>query len=107
MLVGCSMVCALVYAVLALFGERTLPVAGPVTMLLSRWFWIRHRLWGAGAVAALTGSGVLFALLDELRPHLDQPLADTVATEAGTVVALVVFTTCSRLRSAWHARQAR
>lgn len=99
MLVACSVVCALACAVLALLGEPQLPVTAPVVMLLAQWFWTRHRRWGAGAIAAIAGSPVVFVLADRLRPRLDRLLADTAATEAGVLVALVVFTGCSRLRS--------
>ncbi|MEH0550868.1 hypothetical protein [Streptomyces sp. B21-101] len=98
MLTWCSAVCGSAWAVLALLGERHLPVSAPVVMLLAQWFWARHRRWGAGVVAGLSGSGVVFALVDGLRPHLDKLFADALATEAGAVVALVVFTGCSRLR---------
>ncbi|MGW3647785.1 hypothetical protein [Streptomyces sp. NPDC000878] len=70
----------------------------PVGMLLIQWFWARHRYWGAGVMAGLSGSTVLFALVDVVQPHLDKLLADALATEVATVVALVVFTGCSRVR---------
>ncbi|KUO23160.1 hypothetical protein AQJ91_00085 [Streptomyces dysideae] len=85
MMVGCSAVCALAWAVLALLGEPQLPVTAPVVMFLGQWFWTRHRHWGAGAMAVLTGSPVVFVLVDRLRPHLDRLLADAVATEAGVL----------------------
>ncbi|MDQ0831420.1 hypothetical protein QF032_003264 [Streptomyces achromogenes] len=97
--IGCSVLCGLAYAVLALLGEDQLPVSAPVVMVLARWFWLRHGLWGPGAVAALAGTAVAFLVADALRPSLDRLPADTLATEAGLLVALVVFTVCSRLRS--------
>jgi hypothetical protein len=96
MVAWCSAVCGAAWAAPALLSEPQLPVAAPVVMLLGQWFGARHRLWGAGAMAALSGSVVVFALADGLRPHLDKLLADALATEAGAVVALVVFTGCSR-----------
>lgn len=99
MMVACSVVCALACAALALLGEPQLPVTAPVVMLLAQWFWTRHPYWGPGVVAALTGSPVVFVLVDHLRPRLDRLLADAAATEAGVLVALVVFTACSRLRN--------
>ncbi|MFF2211469.1 hypothetical protein [Streptomyces antibioticus] len=100
MLVWCSVVSGAVWAVLALLGQDQLPVAGPVVMLLGQWFWVRHRHWRAGAMAAFSGSVVVFLLVDALRPHLDRLSADTLATEAGVAVALAVFTVCARPRRA-------
>ncbi|WP_367322631.1 hypothetical protein [Streptomyces sp. HUAS ZL42] len=98
-LAWCSAVCGATWAVLALSGERQLPVAAPVMMLLARWFCARHRRrWGAGATAALSGAAAAFILVDGLRPHMDRLVADTLATEAGAAVALVVVTACSRIR---------
>ncbi|MFF6996091.1 hypothetical protein ACFY93_14265 [Streptomyces sp. NPDC008313] len=74
-------------------------MSAPVVMVLARWFWLRHRLWGPGAVAALAGSAAAFLVADALRPSPARLPADTLATETGLVVALVVFTVCSRLRS--------
>ncbi|MCX4738993.1 hypothetical protein [Streptomyces antibioticus] len=99
-LVWCSVVCGVVWAVLALLGEYQLPVAAPVVMLLVQWFWDRHRHWGAGVAAGLSGAAVVFVLVDGLRPHLDRLTADALATEAGAAVALVVFTGWARLRRA-------
>ncbi|MGW0316453.1 hypothetical protein [Streptomyces flavidovirens] len=42
---------------------------------------------------------MVFVLVDDLRPRLDRLLADAAATEAGVLVALIVFTSCSQLRS--------
>ncbi|MEV8311919.1 hypothetical protein AB0P36_32505 [Streptomyces flavidovirens] len=42
---------------------------------------------------------MVFVLVDHPRPRLNRLLADAAATEAGVLVALVVFTSCSRLRS--------
>ncbi|WP_143204082.1 hypothetical protein [Streptomyces kebangsaanensis] len=86
------------WAVLDRLGERQLPVAAPLVSVLGRWFFTRHRHWGAGPVAAVTGSVVLFALVDRLRPDLDRLLADTTATAVGLVVAMAVFTVGSRVR---------
>ncbi|MFF9452416.1 hypothetical protein [Streptomyces flaveolus] len=95
---GCAVVLAITWAVLALFDERQVPVAAPQVMVLGRWFYNRHRHWGAGLVAAVSGSAVVFTLVDRLRPHMDRLLADTSATAAGLVVAIAVFTVCSRVR---------
>ncbi|MEU3276175.1 hypothetical protein [Streptomyces antibioticus] len=100
MLVWCSVVCGAVWAVLALLGEYQLPVAAPVVVLLVQWFWVRHRHWRAGVMAGFSGSAVVFLLVDALRPHLDRLSADVMATEAGVVVALAVFTLCARPRRA-------
>ncbi|MFE7763051.1 hypothetical protein [Streptomyces sp. NPDC057438] len=59
----------------------------------------RPPYWGPGVVAALTGSPVVFVLVDHLHPRLDRLLADAAAAEAGVLVALLVFTACSRLRN--------
>ncbi|MEV5079078.1 MULTISPECIES: hypothetical protein [unclassified Streptomyces] len=95
---GCLVVLALTWAALELLDERQFPVAAPVVMVLGRWFYNRHRHWGAGLVAAVSGSVVVGTLVDQLRPHLDRLLADTTATAAGLVVAMAVFTVCSRVR---------
>ncbi|MFB7114117.1 hypothetical protein [Streptomyces sp. NPDC056190] len=81
-----------------LFDERQFPVAAPLVMVLGRWFYNRHRHWGAGLVAVVFGSVVVFTLADRLRPHVDRLLADTTATAAGLVAAMAVFTLCSRVR---------
>ncbi|MGX4691129.1 hypothetical protein [Streptomyces sp. JNUCC 63] len=54
--------------------------------------------WSVALPAAVTGSVVVFALVDRLRPHPDRLLADTTATAAGLVVAMAVFTVGSRVR---------
>ncbi|MFE7208843.1 hypothetical protein ACFY0A_01270 [Streptomyces sp. NPDC001698] len=95
---GCVVLLALTWAALELLDERQFPVAAPPVMVLGRWFYDRHRHWGAGLVAAVSGSVVVFTSVDRLRPHLDRLLADTTATAAGLVVAMAVFTLCSRVR---------
>ncbi len=97
-LAGCWAVCALTYGVLRAVDEPALPVTAPVVFLLGWWFVNRHRRWVPGAAAFLLGSPVLFLLVDVLRRHLDRPDADALATAAGTLVALAVFTTASRVR---------
>ncbi|MFJ1650514.1 hypothetical protein ACIOC2_03675 [Streptomyces sp. NPDC088337] len=95
---GCGVVLALTWAALEFFDERQFPVAAPVVMVLGRWFYNRHRHWGAGLVAAVVGSIVVGTLADRLRPDVDRLLADTTASAAGLVVAMAVFTVCSRVR---------
>ncbi|MFD4972320.1 hypothetical protein [Streptomyces sp. NPDC058424] len=95
---GCVVVLALTWAALELLDERQFPVAAPPVMVLGQWFYNRHRHWGAGLVATVSGSVVVFTSVDQLRPHLDRLLADTTATAAGLVVAMAVFTLCSRVR---------
>jgi hypothetical protein len=94
----CAVMLAATWAVLDWLDERQFPVTAPVVMVLAQWFVTRHRHWGAGPAAAVTGSVVLFVLVDRLRPHLDRLLADTTATAAGLVVAMAVFTVGSRVR---------
>ncbi|MFB6962291.1 hypothetical protein ACFCYB_36265 [Streptomyces sp. NPDC056309] len=86
------------WAALELFDEGQFPVAAPVVMVLGRWFYNRHRHWGAGLVAAVSGSVVVFTLVDRLRPQMERLLADATATAVGLVVAMAVFTVCSRVR---------
>ncbi|MFE4414140.1 hypothetical protein [Streptomyces sp. NPDC056821] len=95
---GCVAVLALTWAALELFDERQFPVAAPPVMVLGRWFYNRHRHWGAGLGASVSGSVVVFTLVDRLRPHVDRLLADTTATTAGLVVAMAVFTVCFCVR---------
>ncbi|WP_445524221.1 hypothetical protein [Streptomyces cyslabdanicus] len=96
--VGCAVVLAITWTALELFDERQFPVAAPPVMVLGRWFYNRHRQWGAGVVAAVSGLVVVGTLVDRLRPHADRLLADTMATAAGLVVAMAVFTARSRVR---------
>ncbi|MFF4795961.1 transposase family protein, partial [Streptomyces sp. NPDC001276] len=95
---GCVVVLALTWAALELLDGRQFPVAAPPVMVLGRWFYDRHRHWGAGLVATVSGSVVVFTSVDQLRPHLDRLLADTTATAARLVVAMAVFTVCLRVR---------
>ncbi|MFD9603113.1 hypothetical protein [Streptomyces sp. NPDC059970] len=89
---------AITWAVLELIGERHVPVVAPMMVVLTRWFYNRHRHWGAGLVAAVSGSPVVFVLDDRLRPPMERLLADATATAVGLVVAMVVFTVCSPMR---------
>ncbi|MFD1662986.1 hypothetical protein ACFSL4_33670 [Streptomyces caeni] len=96
-LLVCWVVCGLAFLVLAASDEPGVPVGAPVVMFLAQWFWTRHRHWAAGALAALLGCGTAFLLTDALHLGHDRLTADTVAVEAGLLVALVVFTGVSRL----------
>ncbi|MEW2494317.1 hypothetical protein AB0942_12325 [Streptomyces nodosus] len=97
-LLGCSAMSAVAWGILFLWGGRDQSLPPAAVVILSQWFWTRHRFWFAGSAAAVTGSVTAFLLTDELRPHLDRLSADAVAVEAGVLVALVVFAVCARLR---------
>ncbi|MCC9706936.1 hypothetical protein E4N62_17665 [Streptomyces sp. MNU76] len=99
MTVACSIVCALACPVLALLGEPQLPFTAPVVMLLAHWLWTRPPLLGPWRGRRAHRLPVVFVLVDHLRPRLGRLLADAAATEAGALVALVAFTSCSRLRN--------
>jgi hypothetical protein len=95
----CWALCAVVAAFLSFFRrlEDGLPVAAPVVMVLTRWFWNRHRYWVAGVAATLAGSLGVGFLVDLTRPHLGNLYADELATAVGATVAIVAFTAVSRL----------
>ncbi|MFF4796420.1 hypothetical protein ACFY2M_43940 [Streptomyces sp. NPDC001276] len=94
----CWALCAVVVAFLSLFGDVAgLPVAAPVVMVLTRWFWEQHRYWVAGIAATLAGSLGVGLLVDLTRPHLGNLYGDTLATAVGATVAIVAFTAVSRL----------
>ncbi|MGW9025500.1 hypothetical protein ACWGQ5_14965 [Streptomyces sp. NPDC055722] len=97
----CWALCAVVAAFLSLFGgvEDGLPVAAPVVVVLTRWFWERHRYWVAGIAATLAGSLGVGFLVDLTRPHLGNLYGDALATAVGATVAVVAFTAVSRLTS--------
>lgn len=84
------------YGVLAVLDEPTLPVAPLIAMGLVHWFWASHRIWPAAVLAGLAGAGVLFVLVDALRPPLGRYGADALATGIAATAALVVFTLASR-----------
>ncbi|MFE4414121.1 hypothetical protein [Streptomyces sp. NPDC056821] len=94
--VGCAVVLVITWAALELSDERHVPVAGPLVMALGWWFYNMHRHWGAGLVAAVS-SVVVFTVADR-RPHVERLLADTMATAAGLLVAVAMFTVCFRVR---------
>ncbi|GAA2482355.1 hypothetical protein [Streptomyces gobitricini] len=98
-LMACWVLCALGHGVIFLLDDPTLPAAAPVVMVLGHWFWVRHRHWTAGVLAAVAGSAVLFCLLETLRPQMDRIIADALSTGAGVSAALVVFTAASRVRT--------
>ncbi|TWV42536.1 hypothetical protein FRZ03_19870 [Streptomyces misionensis] len=105
----CWVLCAAVAALLSPFRdlEGGLPVAAPVVMVLTRWFWERHRYWGAGIVAALAGSLVVGILVDLTWPHLGKLYADALATAVGAAVSIVTFTAVSRLTAPPSGSEAR
>ncbi|MFI5681554.1 hypothetical protein [Streptomyces cellulosae] len=86
------MACGAAWGILSLLDETTLPVAAPVVILLTCWFWARHRYWSAAAAAACAGSVVAFVLTDLARPQRDRITADASATACAATIALVVFT---------------
>ena len=95
----CWALCAAAVAFLSLFRgqEGSLPVAAPVVMVLTRWFWERHRYWVPGIAATFTGSLVVGFLVDLTRPRLGNLYAQGLATAVGATVAIIVFTAVSRL----------
>ncbi|MFE7860145.1 hypothetical protein [Streptomyces sp. NPDC057403] len=97
-LVGCWTICGLGYALAGALDEPTLPLAMPIIMFLTQWFWNRHRCWGAGVAATITGSITAFALVDKLRPSMDTLDANALALGVGLFVAVSVFTGVCRLR---------
>ncbi|MFE9921136.1 hypothetical protein ACFYQA_06030 [Streptomyces sp. NPDC005774] len=84
------------YVVLTLLDEPHLSTAPLIGIGLVQWSFTRHRCWPAALAAVLAGTAVLFGLVDALRPRLDSPLAETLATGVAASVAVAVFTLVGR-----------
>ncbi|MHC5903590.1 hypothetical protein ACVNF4_06695 [Streptomyces sp. S6] len=72
----------------------------PVLILLTQWFFSRHRFWGAGVAAGVVGTAGGVLLLEPLRDQFDRLAADALLVAFMLVIAMITFTLGTRLRKA-------
>ncbi|MFI5758159.1 hypothetical protein [Streptomyces sp. NPDC051569] len=96
-LAGCWIYCVLATLLLHLLDAPSIPIPPLLLAGLTQWFFVRHRYWIAGVVAACGGMVVAFTLLDDMRVHLDRITADGMTTAAAALVSLTLFTGMSRV----------